>query len=308
MILPIALVVGALTLFAAAVGFWRSVGVKSRRAAATHLERQLALQAEQRVSKDKERTARLHARTGWIAWDHLLVRAGILPTAAFHLKFIVFNIGIAAVVLLFTGPIAAVAALILTCVLSVFRIWHKGNSRRRRMVEQLPLFLDAMVRLITIGNSTGAAFQGALANVNEPLREVLDRADSLSRSGVEIDLALRQVANLYDLHELRLVSAIVSVALRFGGRSDQVLDRMAGFMRDVEQARNELHALSAEVRLSAWILALLPLGLALFIIIFNNGLFMGMWRDSQGFKMLMGAVLLQIGGSIWLYRMVKAFN
>ena len=51
-----------------------------------------------------------------------------------------------------------------------------------------------------------------------------------------------------------MVAAVVSIALRFGGRSDQVLERMAAFMRDVSQARSELSASSAEIRLSAWIL------------------------------------------------------
>src|SRR5690606_24213796 len=116
---------------------------------------------------------------------------------------------------------------------------------------------------------------------------------------------LRQTARQYRLHELYLVAAIVGVALRFGGRSDHVLERMAAFMRDLTQARRELVALSAEVRLSAWILALLPLGLAAFILAFNNDLFMNMWHDPVGWKLLLGAAALQIIGSYWLYRMAR---
>ena len=72
------------------------------------------------------------------------------------------------------------------------------------------------------------------------------------------------------------------------------------------QARNELSASSAEIRLSAWILALLPVGIAGFIMMANNDLFLGLWRDPSGFKMLVTAVVLQIGGSYWLYRMAKS--
>ena len=103
-----------------------------------------------------------------------------------------------------------------------------------------------------------------------------------------------------------MIAAVVSLAMRFGGRSDQVLERMAAFMRDVSQARNELSASSAEIRLSAWVLALLPVGIAGFIMLTNNDLFMNLWRDPAGFKMLVTAVLLQIGGSYWLYRMAKS--
>jgi tight adherence protein B len=123
---------------------------------------------------------------------------------------------------------------------------------------------------------------------------------------MELEAALRTVAQQYALRELFLAAAVIGLANRFGGRSDQVLDRMAAFMRDLQQARQELVAMSAEVRLSAWILSLLPIGLGCFMIVFNNDLFMNMWTDGTGRKMLACAALLQIVGSFWLYRLGKS--
>ncbi|MCK9507216.1 MAG: type II secretion protein F, partial [Pigmentiphaga sp.] len=85
-----------------------------------------------------------------------------------------------------------------------------------------------------------------------------------------------------------------------------VLERMAGFMRDLQQARQELFAMSAEVRLSAWILALLPVGVAALILVANNELFMTMWEDPLGKMLLFAAVGLQALGSFLLYKMAKA--
>ncbi|WP_144638179.1 type II secretion system F family protein [Bordetella genomosp. 13] len=239
------------------------------------------------------------------SWARLLLQAGIRPTPRFYFMLILPVVVVTALAWLLGGWFSAAAALGLTMLLSYFRIWYKADRRKRRMVAQLPSFLDAVVRLITIGNSVSAAFQGGLANIDQPLLEVLQRADALARSGKDLDASLLQVSRQYGLRELFLVSSVISLALRFGGRSDQVLERMAAFMRDLEHAREELVALSAEVRLSAWILALLPIGLALFIIMFNNALFTGMWNDPMGFKLLMIAVALQIGGSYWLYRMAR---
>ncbi|MFJ0691017.1 type II secretion system F family protein, partial [Bordetella bronchiseptica] len=240
------------------------------------------------------------------AWRQLLLRAGVEPTPRFLAASVGAHVGVPALAWLFGGWISAAAALLLVALLWYFHLWLKADRRRRRMVHQLPTFLDALVRLITIGNSVNAAFQNALGSVEQPLLEVLQRADSQVRSGKDLDAALHQVSRQYQLRELFLVSAVIALALRFGGRSDQVLERMAAFMRDLEQARDELTALSAEVRLSAWILALLPIGLALFIIIFNNQLFMGMWHDPMGFRLLVFAMLLQAGGSYWLYRMARS--
>ena len=77
-------------------------------------------------------------------------------------------------------------------------------------------------------------------------------------------------------------------------------------MRDREQAQNELVALSAETRLSAWILALLPIGLGLFMMIFNDQLFSAMLEDPAGRNLLLGAAVLELIGAVWLYRLAKS--
>jgi len=207
---------------------------------------------------------------------------------------------------LFGGIVSAIVAGFMLLVAIYFYIWLRADRRRTRMFDQLPEMLDSMVRLITIGNSMGAAFQAAAANTSEPLREVVEKAAVLSRSTQELDAALANVARQYGFEELRLLAAVVRVAQKFGGRSDVVLERIAAFMRDVAQARGELVASSAEIRLSAWVLALMPLGIACYIMLTNNRMFMGMWNDPLGFKMLMAALGLQIVGSYWLYRMTKA--
>ncbi len=303
------LIIAAAALLLLAAALWLSVWSRARsrqKASASFVERQIAGQwnAQQAATGTRADGAQVW-NVGTPSWTRLLKRAGVEPTTAFYCKYLGVPLLLSLFALLL-GPVAALVALPLLLVLAYFRLWWKAEKRYRRMVEQLPGFLDAMVRLITIGNSLGSAFQSAAPEVEEPLQEVLGRVASLTRSGKELDAALRQVSAQYGLHELYLVAAVVGVAMRFGGRSDHVLERMAAFMRDLQQARQELVALSAEVRLSAWILALLPIGIAGFIVVFNNDLFMNMWRDPAGANMLIGAVVLQVVGSYWLYRMAKS--
>lgn len=239
-------------------------------------------------------------------WNEFLLRAGVVPTTQFYVVFWLVLIVPAILAGIFGGVIAAGGAFVLLLVLSLFRLWLKGERLRKNIVRQLPDFLDRVVRMMTIGNSMGAAFHNAATGIELPLRDVVERAVSLNRSGKEIDVALHYVARQYGLHELYLLASVIGVALKYGGRSDLVLERMSAFMRDIEQARAEMKAMSAELRLSAWVLALLPVGLACFILVFNNALFMGMWEDPVGQKMLVGAVVLQISGSYWLYRLAKS--
>jgi tight adherence protein B len=289
-----------------AVLLWRHAGRSARRTASSaFLETQLQRGRDEAAGGAPFAESGRVFRSGFSGWDRLLRLAGLRQSTGLYLRIALPVLAGAAMAWLFLGVLSGVVTFVLLAVFAYFLLWLRADKRQRRMISQLPAFLDNIVRLITIGNSMGAAFQTAAAATDEPLREVVEMAASLSRSK-ELDAALAHVSRLYGLKELYMVAAVVSLAMRFGGRSDQVLERMAAFMRDVAQARNELTASSAEVRLSAWILALLPVGIAGFIIVANNNLFMGLWQDPLGFKMLATAVCLQIGGCYWLYRMAKA--
>ena len=174
------------------------------------------------------------ARSGFSWWDRLLLLAG-LRHGADYLR--IFAPIVAA--RCWPGPLGALSGFVTLLLLTVgayFLLWLRADKRQRRMISQLPAFLDNMVRLITIGNSMASAFQTAAASADAPLREVVETAAALSRSAKELDEALAHVSRQYGLKELYMVAAVVSIALRFGGRSDQVLERMAAFMRDVSQA------------------------------------------------------------------------
>lgn len=203
------------------------------------------------------------------------------------------------------GWLAAGVAL-LGCVCFIYFVLStRTNKRRQKIVRQLPSFLDGIVRLITLGNSVPAAFQGALQTTEAPLRECLDQVSRLLRGGVEIDRALSQAALLYGARELELVGAVLRLSVKYGGRADVMLDRMSAFMRDLEHAERELSAMSAETRMSAWVLALLPLGIGGFLILTNPRYFGAMWYDPKGRDLVYLAVVLQMVGAWLLYRLTR---
>lgn len=188
--------------------------------------------------------------------------------------------------------------------LYAFLSW-RAQKRYQRISRQLPVFLDGIVRLITIGNSVAAAFQAALTTTEAPLRDCLDRVSRMLRSGVEIDVALKHVASVYRVRELELVGSVLRISVKYGGRSDVMLDRMAALMRDLEQAERELIALSTETRLSSWVLGLLPGLLGGFVMISNPTYFDAMWHDPFGQRLVFAALGLQAFGAFLLYRLAR---
>jgi tight adherence protein B len=205
----------------------------------------------------------------------------------------------------FGGGLAALGAFLLFALIGIFAIWLKLQKTRRKLVSQLPGYIDAMVRLITIGNSTQAAFQLAIGSTQEPLHGHLERSAALVRAGVDLDKALHQTATNVRIEEMFLLSSILGLGVRYGGRSDLLLERVGNFMRDREQAEHELVAMSSETRLSAWILGMLPLAVCAFMIMNNPSYFLGMWNDGSGRMLIYLGAGLQILGGLLLYRLAR---
>ncbi|MEO6920009.1 MAG: type II secretion system F family protein [Collimonas sp.] len=241
------------------------------------------------------------------ALRNFFLRAGIQhPSGKLYARIIVPGVILTLLALIFGGWLSALGTVLLYAMLAAFYFWLKTSKMQRTMIRQLPGFLDTLVRLVTIGNSIGAAFQTGIGSTEGPLRIILERANRQVQAGVDLEHALRQQATIYKFKELDLVAAVIGVSARFGGRSDLVLERMAAFMRDLEHAQNEMASLSAEIRLSAWIMGILPIAIGIFLIVFNNNMFVGMWLDPIGKKMLIGAFMLEVVGGYGLYRLAKS--
>jgi tight adherence protein B len=127
----------------------------------------------------------------------------------------------------------------------------------------------------------------------------------MMRAGVEIDRALSHIAHVYRTREFEFVGAVLRLSVKYGGRADVMLERMSAFMRDLEQAERELAAMSAETRLSAWVLVALPLLIGGFLVATNPSYFSAMWSDAQGRRLVYLSFALQAIGGYLLYRMTR---
>lgn len=200
---------------------------------------------------------------------------------------------------------SALGLLALGLLATTFVTWLRLQKMRAQLVRQLPGFLDVMVRLIRTGNSTQSAFQQAVSASAAPLRLHMDNAMSLVRADRNIDQALQHIAEKVRVDELYLLASILGLGVRYGGRSDVLLERVANFMRDHEEMEHELVAMSSEIRMSAWILSLLPLFVGGAIVVLNSAYFGHMWNDATGQHMIFSALALQVAGVFLLYRLAR---
>ncbi|CAJ0789784.1 hypothetical protein LMG7141_02279 [Ralstonia condita] len=240
------------------------------------------------------------------AWIDALRRADIEPTRRFYALVIVPAVLFVLAAWAVSGMLSAAMALAIYVMIAAFLFWNRTRRMNERLLQQLPGFLDGVVRLMSIGSAVPAAFQAASANTEPPLRNCLTSTTQMQRAGKDLDAAVLAVGQQYRVNELVLLASVLRLSLRYGGRADIVMERTAAFMRDRQQAQRELLALSAETRLSAWILALLPMVVGGLIIMFNAAYVLSMWRDPFGRTLIMAAFGLEVIGALALARLAKS--
>lgn len=256
----------------------------------------MPMPAPAQAPSQPESLRRLKEYLGYKAW-------GIAPRALATLTLAA--LGLAVIAALQGGAVVGLMVLGLCLLLGTFGIWLRLNRRRAKMLMQLPSFLDNMVRLLSIGNSLHAAFQFASSNVPPPLGTALQHASASLNVSPDLGQAMAQLERTWGVAEFGLLAAVFRMTTRYGGRADMVLERVSSYIRDRQSAERELHSMSAEVRMSAWILALLPIVVGTMIMLLNQGYFMRMWNDAMGQKMILLAAALQVLGSFLLYRLAR---
>lgn len=182
----------------------------------------------------------------------------------------------------------------------------QGRRRSRQLVAQLPGFVEHIGRSLQAGRTLTAAMQAATDEARPPLREVMQRAEREVRLGAGLADALQGVADLYRLEALRLVALGVRFNLRYGGSARELMEQVVAVLRRRERARRQLRAMTGETRISAVVLAVLPVAIALYTVVMNPDYYATILDMPEGPWLLAGAGAWQLLGVFVLWRMMRA--
>lgn len=206
---------------------------------------------------------------------------------------------------LIKGPANGVGTLLVATIAVAVYIYRRQRKRREQMLEQLPAFLDNVVRVGSVGYSITVSFNTAMEQAEEPLAGALSVAVQMQYAGLELDEAMLRLARVYGLTEFKLIASVVSLALSYGGKSDILLSRMAQYLRDRAQYRQEMMAMSSETRTSAFFMTLLTPSMAGVLLMVKPEYMQTMWADELGRTLLFVSAGLQLLGAFLIYRTVR---
>ncbi len=201
------------------------------------------------------------------------------------------------------GALSVLLAVPLT--LRVFVSW-RYEVRVRRMIQQLPQLLDHTVRSLKSGRTLADAVLHGIDATDQPLKDGMSRIERNVQLGVSLPDAARDFAELYERDEFHLFAIGLRVNHRYGGNASELMENLIKLIRDREQAGRQLRAMTGETRMTAVVLALLPISMAGYFLAVNPSYLLHMWDDESGKIMLSVAFALQVTGCVVLWRMLRS--
>lgn len=211
---------------------------------------------------------------------------------------------IAALVLKQHIAVAAVAALLFGVIPLVF-VARARTKHMHTFERQLPEALDLMGRALRAGHAFPTAVKMVADEMNDPIGGEFRILFDEMNYGVPQQTALLNLASRTDSTDLSYFVIAVLIQRDSGGNLAELLDNISAIIRARLKLYGEIRTLSAEGRLSAWILGLLPFAVAGVILLINPDFMRVLWQDAVGLKMVGIALTMMVIGVLWMRKIIR---
>jgi tight adherence protein B len=203
------------------------------------------------------------------------------------------------------GPVGLVLGLVLPAVLAPSFLSVMRGRRRRKFGDQLGETLLLLAGSLRAGYGLVQAVDSVARESEKPMSDEFGRVVVETRLGRDLNEALNAVANRVGSEDFQWVVEAMEIHRDVGGDLAEVLDHVGDTIRARSRVQRQVRALSAEGRMSATVLFILPFGVALLVASSNPDYLDELFTTNAGRVMLVGAGTLLVLGGLWLRRIVK---
>jgi tight adherence protein B len=179
------------------------------------------------------------------------------------------------------------------------------GKRIDRIEQQLPDAVDLMGRALRAGHAFPNAVNMVGDEMPDPIGSEFRILFDEVNYGTAMNEALLNLAGRVPSMDLRYLVIAVLIQRETGGNLAELLDNIAGIVRDRLKLLGAIRVLSAEGKASAWVLGLLPFGTAFMLNLVNPGFMRILWTDPAGHKMIGGALALMFFGVLWMRKVIR---
>ena len=238
--------------------------------------------------------------------DTKLRQAGIpLYGAEFIIISLIGSALIGSVIYVITTNIRLAPASALMTLIGVW-FWLSMSIRHRKnaFTEQLGDCLTTVANALRAGYSFQQAMDVVSKEMEPPISSEFERVMTDVAMGVNLEDALEQMNKRVGSADFDLVVTAVLIQREVGGNLAQILDTISDTINERVRMKREINALTAQGRLSAWVLICLPIAMAIFCWTFNHDQMMVFIEEEMGRYAIVFAILMEIVGYLVIQRIV----
>ncbi|MFS2005908.1 type II secretion system F family protein [Duganella sp. CT11-25] len=239
--------------------------------------------------------------------DRLLLQAGVRWSVAQFLGGTLLMLAIGLLLPWMSGMplVPAIGTLALAGGLPLIMLMRARRARLRKLEEQLPEAADFLGRALRAGHSFANVMQMVGEEMPEPIAGEFKFAYEEVNYGVPMNEALHNLALRVPLTDLRYLVIAVLIQRESGGNLAEVFGNISRLIRARLKLLAQVRVMSAEGRMSAWILGLLPLGVLALMALSNPAYVRVLWTDPVGVRLMWYAVAIAGGGVLWMRKLIR---
>ena len=252
-----------------------------------------------------EKQLRRIARLG--ALDNLLLQAGVQWSVAQFLgcSLVMLVAGLVAARTLDMPLLAACGVVALAMAAPSILLMRTRRERLSKLEEQLPEAADFLGRALRAGHSFANVMQMVGEEMPEPIAGEFKFAYEEINYGVPMNEALHNLAVRVPLTDLRYLVIAVLIQRESGGNLAEVLGNISRLIRARLKLLGQVRVMSAEGRMSAWILGVLPLAVLLLMSVLNPAYIRVLWTDPIGVRLMWYSGAVAVGGILWMRKLIR---
>lgn len=214
-------------------------------------------------------------------------------------------VGVVLLLMFGVSPIAALGTGVGVFVLPILYFIRARKKRMNRLIEQLPDVFEMLSQALRAGHSLASGMQLIAKQLPDPAGTEFGRVFHEQNLGLKVEDALRNLATRTDLMDVKFFVTAVLIQRQTGGDLAEVLDKIGTVIRDRIQLFGMVKALTAEGRLSGYVLLALP-PLVFFVMLFVNRDYAEVLiSDPTGKMMTTTAIVMQLMGWAMIKKIIN---
>lgn len=250
--------------------------------------------------------ARLEARQFSRRLQERIRRAGLklLPTEFLFFQVCAAALAITLSILLLGGAGWWLFGL-LGFLLPYWYLGHREAARLKQFEGQLPDALGLIANSLRSGYSFLQAMDVVSREMPEPISKELAQVLRENKVGIPLEEALLGLGRRVNSPDLDLVITAVLIQRQVGGNLAEVVEKIALTIKERMRLLGQVRALTAQGRMSGWIVSLLPVALGLIFHFINPEYMQPLFAHPLGWGMLVAGAAMQVTGMAVIHKMVQ---